>query len=141
MDHMGTDVPEGKDVHTGRFLPGHQHARKKGVAKIAKDVKEGIIHGAASYGRDGTGAGGMPGYFEMCAALYPKEYMSLLGKLLPLQVKTNSTTLSAFIGDVIINAVPSGQYLSEDRIKELNPVQRPTVVVENETDVDEEDVA
>jgi hypothetical protein len=136
---MGEQLPVGSKK-PGTFQPGNQTGRKKGVAKIAKDVKEGIIHGAASYGRDGTGAGGMPGYFEMCAALYPKEYMSLLRALLPLQVKTNSTTLSAFIGDVIINAVPSGQYVSEERIKELNPINRPTVVVDNDV-ADEEDVA
>ena len=63
------------------------------INKISKDLKSGILNGAIAYGADGQGTGGLDGYLYMCAGRYPKSYMELLGKLMPLQVSPTPTVL------------------------------------------------
>src|SRR4051794_38955470 len=66
------------------FGPDNPGIKPKGaVAKITRDLKAGILSGAAMHGADGEGLGGLEGYLQMCASKYPKHYMHLLGKLLP----------------------------------------------------------
>lgn len=62
--------------------------------KIQRDLKLGLIHGAEKHGSDGNGLGGLFGYLEMCAATYPKQYMTLLGRLLPLQITATGAHLT-----------------------------------------------
>jgi hypothetical protein len=94
--------------------------RPKGsINKITADLKAGIMDGAAAYGFDGAGLGGVEGYLAMCAAKYPKHYMVLLGKLLPLQVNNDV----AFTGPaVVVNIVgiPRGRKLSPEEAARLS---------------------
>src|SRR6476646_4670678 len=73
-----------------KFMPPGKP--KGAVAKVTRDVKQGILNGAISHGFDGEGLGGLDGYFAMCAARYPKHYMSLLGKLMPIQLHNEGLT-------------------------------------------------
>jgi hypothetical protein len=92
---------------------------------LSRDIKEAIISGAAAHGRDGTGAGGMPGYLEMCAQLYPKEYMGLLGRLVPIQSRSlQEGNASINIGSVNIHPVASDRYLTA---QEMRDMARPVV--------------
>jgi hypothetical protein len=81
------NVAEKRDT---RFKPGHVPPvrRQKGTRnKITRDLKDGIIHGAVVHGSDGRGKGGLWGYLEMCARRFPKEYLWLLARLLPLDLR------------------------------------------------------
>ena len=102
-----------------RFSSDHQPVGKRGrkpgaINKITTDLKHGILRGAASCGYDGEGLGGVDGFLLMCAQRYPKHYLNLMGKLLPLNLTANAP--SAGIGTVNIVSVPSGTYLSPDQI-------------------------
>jgi hypothetical protein len=89
------------------------------VAKITKDLKAGILNGAIAHGADGEGLGGLDGYLQMCATKYPKHYMQLLAKLLPLQVRAD--VANAVVSEVRIISVPADCYLSEEQIAKMNP--------------------
>jgi hypothetical protein len=88
-------------------------------AHLSRDVKEAIISGAARYGRDGTGEGGMPGYLEMCAATFPKEYMGLLARLVPIQNRDTASNAAINIGSVNIHPVASDRYLTATEMREM----------------------
>jgi len=91
---------------------------------LSRDIKEAIISGAARHGSDGQGTGGMPGYLEMCAKDYPKEYMGLLARLVPLQVRGQAAGMAGInIGSVNIHPVASDRYLTAQEMRSmLTPV-------------------
>jgi len=95
---------------------------------LSRDIKEAIISGAAAYGKDGKGEGGMPGYLEMCAAEFPKEYMGLLARLVPLQVRGQAEGSAGInIGSVNIHPVASDRYLTAQEMRAML-----TPVIENQ---------
>ena len=107
------------------FQKGNTHGFKKGNQlqkrrpphnRISRDLKEGIVDAAIAVGRDGNGTDGLAGYLEMCAKKYPKQYISLLSRVLPLQITTNT---GAFIGEVNIVSVPPDRFLSSEDVKRL----------------------
>jgi hypothetical protein len=101
------------------FPPGITPGRNPGVVnRITRDLKAGILNGAIAHGADGEGLGGLDGYLLMCATKYPKHYMQLLGKLLPLQV--NADVNNAVVGEVRVLSVPADCYLSAQQIAKMN---------------------
>ena len=84
--------------------------------KITRELKEGIIDGAADHGYDGEGLGGLAGYLRYCAERCPKAYLQLLGRLLPLQVN-GSGSAGHHISTVNIVAIPSGEFLTSEAIE------------------------
>ena len=63
------------------FGPDNPGGKPKGtVAKITRDLKEGILQSAIAHGANGGGENGLQGYLQMCATKYPKHYMHLLGQ-------------------------------------------------------------
>ena len=85
-----------------RFKPGHKINAGRSMGKqnkLTRDLKEGIIDAAVASGYDGKGKDGLAGYLKMLADKYPKQYTSLLGRMLPLQISGN---LNTFIGAVNI---------------------------------------
>ena len=97
----------------------HPPRKKKGaINKLTRDVKAGILDGAIAYGSDGEGTGGLTGYFEMCAARYPKQYMYLLGKLVPLNITGDGAAGHQTLSVNIIS-VPTDTYLSSEDMARL----------------------
>jgi hypothetical protein len=109
------------DRNRGKILFGRDKppiGRQKGnVAKVTRDLKAGIINGAIAHGADGEGLNGLDGYLQMCATRYPKQYMQLLGKLMPHVI--NADVSAPYIGAVNIVSIPSGRYLSQQDIERL----------------------
>ena len=99
--------------------------------KISRDLKLGIIEGAASHGYDGCGEGGLHGYLAMCAARYPKHYLALLAKLLPLNIGADVT--ARHISTVNIVAIPHDSYLAPEDIARYS---RPGHVEEHEAPIE-----
>jgi hypothetical protein len=87
------------------------------INKISKDLKEGIIEGAVVHGYDGKGEGGLYGYLAMCAAKFPKAYLQLLGRLLPMQVRGDGPIVPGV--NISIMSVDSGTYLTPETIAKL----------------------
>jgi hypothetical protein len=111
---------------SGGFKPGHPGftttGRPKGKPnKINADLKQGIIDGAAKYGSDGRGSGGLQGYLKMCAGKYPREYLQLLARILPLQFRGELDVPpgTVAIGEVNIITAPSDSYVTAERAAEL----------------------
>lgn len=114
------EVKHDRSVDT-RFKPGYvpKVRRRTGTRnKITRDLKDGIIEGAVRHGSDGKGKGGLNGYLQMCAHKHPKQYMQLLGKLLPYQITADKNIGS--IGSINIVAAPSNFFLSMDQVRALN---------------------
>ena len=87
---------------------------------LSRDIKEAIISGAAVYGSDGKGTGGMPGYLEMCAATFPKEYMTLLARMVSIQVRGQQEGGAAInIGSINIHPVASDRYLTAAEMRSM----------------------
>lgn len=101
-----------------RYGPNNQppgRGRKRGaINKITTDLKHGILKGAANCGYDGEGLGGVEGFLAMCAQRYPKHYLALLGKMLPMNLNANAP--SAAIQTVQIVSVPSGVFLNREQM-------------------------
>ena len=99
------------------FPPGVKFGREAGIVnKVTRDLKVGILNGAIAHGADGSGEGGLEGYLFMCATKYPKHYLALLGKLVPLQL-TGNPQLGQHISTVNVISVPSGTFLSKEDIE------------------------
>lgn len=81
---------------------------------ITKDLKRGIIDAAAELGSDGNGTDGLKGWLRTCAAKHPKAYLSLLSKLVPMQIADGLP--GQFIGTVNIHGIPSGSHLTAEDI-------------------------
>lgn len=111
-----------KNRVNGRFVKGGGGGGRKprgAVNKITRDLKDGVLEAAISLGEDGKGNGGLVGYLKMLARKYPKQFSSLLARLMPLQVNGN---LAAFIGAVNITPVPNGKFVSpEEAIAQMQP--------------------
>jgi hypothetical protein len=119
MPYVDRPLPEGLELPKLRSEKSLANLKLGGrlpgsINRISKDLKSGILNGAIAHGYDGEGAGGLDGYLQMCATKYPKHYMHLLGKLLPLQVGDGLT--GQRIGTINIVSVPEGRYLSEEDI-------------------------
>ncbi|MGQ2185273.1 hypothetical protein ACT4MK_18240 [Bradyrhizobium barranii] len=124
--HQPFDLPNLREPVTGKakrlknLKPGG--GRPKGAqSKIVRDLKEGLIESAIQHGRDGKGRDGLVGFLVHLAVNHPRTHGSLLAKLLPLQVSSDSPAAMA-IGSVVINSIPSGHYLShEDAARMAQP--------------------
>lgn len=99
---------------------------KGAVAKITRDLKEGIIDAAVIVGSDGNGTGGLTGFLVDLAMHHKRAYASLLVKILPLQV-SGSGVSGGHIGTVNVVSIPSGTYLSHDEIERLRDGQLPAI--------------
>lgn len=105
------------------FGPDNPGVKPKGaIAKITKDLKEGILQGAIAHGANGGGENGLQGYLQMCATKYPKHYMHLLGKLLPHVIKGDGAS-SVAVSQITIVTVPRGEHLSSESIANKEPSQ------------------
>ena len=110
----------------------------RGKDKLTRDIKEGIVDAAIRHGLDGKGADGLSGYLFMLSRDYPKQFTSLLGRMLPLQIQGN---LGQFIGAVNITPVPQGQYLTAEQIKSMQATESDIIDVEPIRIVDKEEDA
>jgi hypothetical protein len=86
-------------VALGDALTKDQHA----------DLRTLILDAAAAIGFDGGGRDGLLGYLKYAASTYPKQYMALLSKVLPLQIDSKSTI--NVIEHVNIVSVPPDRYM------------------------------
>ena len=68
-------------VALGNALTQDQHA----------DLRVLILDAAAAIGMDGGGKDGLMGYLKYAASTFPKQYMALISKVLPLQIDSKST--------------------------------------------------
>jgi hypothetical protein len=107
----------------GTFKPGHDprrgspHRPKGSLNRITHDLRHGITSAAAEVGEDGAGKGGLKGYLKMCARKHPRQYMALLSRVLPLQVRSEIEVG----GTVAINlvSVPHDRFLNSDEMARL----------------------
>ena len=101
-----------------KFIPPPK--QKGTLAKVTKDVKNGILGGAIAHGFDGSGLGGLEGYFQMCASLYPRDYLDLLAKLLPFQNNNNGGDGVVRPGVMLnIVSIPTGEFLSAEDCEKM----------------------
>lgn len=119
-------LPE-RPASVGRnlFQPGNALATGRGPNKITADLKQGIVGAAAELGYDGKGKGGVQGYLKMLAEDYPKQFTSLLGRVIPLQINASP---GAFIGSVNIVGVPTDRYLTADQMRAMMPQDEPPII-------------
>ncbi len=108
-----------------RFQPGNALATARGPNKITTDLKQGIVGAAAELGEDGRGKNGLQGYLKFLASKYPKQFSSLLGRVIPLQV---NATPGMYIGSVNIVGMPADRYLTAEQIKALSPEDEPPII-------------
>jgi len=73
------------------------------------DLQVLILDAAAALGMDGQGRDGLFGYLKFAASTYPKQYMALLSKVLPMQIESKSTM--HVIEHVNIVSVPPDHYM------------------------------
>lgn len=107
------------------FKPGNALATGRGPNKITADLKQGIVGAAAELGYDGKGKGGVQGYLKMLAEDYPKQFTSLLGRVIPLQINASP---GAFIGAVNIVGVPTDRYLTAEQMRAMMPQDEPPII-------------
>jgi hypothetical protein len=111
--------PIAKRVYGKPFGPDNPPPGRKGaVAKITRDLKEGIIDAAVIVGSDGKGTGGLTGFLVDLAMHHKKAYASLLVKLLPMQVHGEGIA-RATISAVNILSIPTGTYLTKEAIARM----------------------
>jgi hypothetical protein len=73
------------------------------------DLRTLILDAAAAIGMDGSGRDGLLGYLKFAASTYPKQYLQVISKVLPLQVDSHSTV--NVIEHVNIVSVPPDRYM------------------------------
>jgi hypothetical protein len=121
MTFIDRPLPEGLELPTLREKRvanlKHEGRIPGSINRISKDLKNGVLNGAIAYGCDGQGTGGLDGYLYMCAAKFPKAYLHLLGKLLPMQVQGDGIPRPGITLNVV--SVDSGSYLSPEDIAKL----------------------
>jgi len=93
------------------------------IARITRDLKQGIVDAAAAYGSDGNGEGGLTGYLFHLADKHPKAFAGLLGKLLPLQVNGQ---INSVVGQINIVSVPADTFLTQADVNRMSPAA-PTI--------------
>jgi len=86
-------------VHLGNQLSTDQHA----------DLRTLILDAAAAIGMDGSGRDGLLGYLKYAASTFPKQYLQVIAKVLPLQIDSKSTI--NVIEHVNIVSVPPDRYM------------------------------
>jgi hypothetical protein len=123
----------------GAFTPEHPRLPGAGrppgrTNKITRDLKVGIMEAAIAYGADGFGAGGLTGYLYHLAADHPKAFASLLAKMLPYQVSSNSS--SSAIGTINVVSIPAGQFLDAADISKFQPALVVEAALEDALDED-----
>jgi hypothetical protein len=77
---------------------------------------------AERHGEDGKGKDGVSGYCYHLAKNHPKQFTSLLAKILPMQV---NATGGNFIGAVNIVSIPSESYLAPEDIARIKAQSAP----------------
>ena len=100
----------------GRDKPG-MASSMGAVAKITRDIKQGVTIAAENLGRDGNGAGGFVGYCEFLGWYHPKAFAHLLGKLLPLQITSDRPITPSITLNVV--SIDPGNYLCPEDIEKL----------------------
>lgn len=93
------------------FSPKNRGRPKGAVAKITRDLREGIIDAAVIVGSDGQGTGGLTGFLVDLAMNHKRAYASLLAKLLPMQASVDVNTNT--VGIQIVS-IESGTFLSRE---------------------------
>jgi len=79
------------------------------------DLRTLILDAAAAIGMDGNGRDGLLGYLKFAASTYPKQYLQVISKVLPLQIDSKSTI--NVIEHVNIVSVPPDRYMPADNFK------------------------
>ncbi len=88
------DEKETAKIGQGKPGPG----RPKGVPnKTTQLLKDAILQAA----QDAGGEGGMVGYLTLQAQENPGPFMSLLGKVLPMQIDAGEGGIHIHIGDTV----------------------------------------
>lgn len=126
--HQPFDLPNlrkpaisGKAKRLQNLKPG-QGKPKGAVARISRDLREGLIDSAVQYGSNGRGEGGLVGFFLHLARNFPRTHASLLCKLLPLQIGGGlgiSTTVA-----INVVSIPAG--FNSDGSPQSSPIIEPT---------------
>ena len=98
---------------------------KGAVAKITRDLKEGIIDAAVNVGRDGAGTDGLVGFLEDTALHHRKAFCGLFMKLLPLNL--NANVAGPVINSVQIVSVPSNTYLTSEDMQRIQDGAMPAI--------------
>lgn len=115
----------------GVFQKGHVPTvrRRAGTRnRITTDLKHGIIEGAAKHGEDGKGKGGVNGYLAWAARKYPRDYLKLIGRLLPLDLNATGLPKGSSIGSINIIAAPSNMILSDGKFVEMVEADPPPLI-------------
>jgi len=73
------------------------------------DLRTLILDAAAAIGFDGNGRDGLLGYLKYAASTFPKQYLQVIAKVLPLQIDAKSNV--TVIGEVNIVSVPKDRYI------------------------------
>jgi len=97
-------------VHLGNQLSTDQHA----------DLRTLILDAAAAIGMDGSGRDGLLGYLKYAASTFPKQYLQVIAKVLPLQIDSKSTI--NVIEHVNIVSVPSDRYMPPQAFDPLKTI-------------------
>jgi len=79
------------------------------------DLRTLILDAAAAIGMDGNGRDGLLGYLKFAASTYPKQYLQVISKVLPLQIDSKSTI--NVIEHVNIVSVPPDRYMPASGFK------------------------
>jgi hypothetical protein len=113
-------------VALANHLTADQHA----------DLRVLILDAAAAIGMDGSGRDGLLGYLKYAASSFPKQYMALISKVLPLQIDSKSTI--NVIEHVNIVSVPSDRYMPATA---FNPATNPKDINHGPPDLKTDDVS
>jgi hypothetical protein len=136
-----------KPRHNGLFKKGFDSRRdlsqvpprrKPGTPNaITRDLKRGIMDAAERHGADGKGKDGVSGYCFHLAKNHPKQFTSLLAKILPMQINASGGN---FIASVNIVSIPSESYLAPDDIARIKAQSAPATL-EHDPDATDPDAS
>jgi hypothetical protein len=76
-----------------RFKGKNGASRKGKPNRMTRVLKEAMILAAERVGENGSGNGGLVGYLESQAREYPRTYLQVLAKLLPLDMQITALQL------------------------------------------------
>jgi hypothetical protein len=72
--------------------PNKKRGRPPGIPnKHTAMLRDAILMAAEIVGQDGRGKDGLLGYLTTCAMRYPKQYLSVMARVLPYQVTVQKT--------------------------------------------------